>query len=250
MVYSSKLKKIIITGSNSRFCKFLKKDLRSFDTEYPNKKIFNITNFNQMDKHVRLKGFTHLIHIAGLSRPMAIHDENIIKSIDLNIIGTANIVKLCKKNNIKLIYFSTNYVYPGTKGNYKETSNLKPINNYAWSKLGGESSVQLYKNSLILRLCITDYPFTHKKAIKGATSSFLYNKFASEIVPHLLDEFGILNLGGESREIYKFANLFSKKKIKYLPINQVRNFPLNSSIDITKLKKILQRKNIKLSFKF
>ena len=36
-------------------------------------------------------------------------------SIDLNIIGTANIVKLCNKNKIKLIYFSTNYVYPGTR---------------------------------------------------------------------------------------------------------------------------------------
>ena len=57
--------------------------------------------------------------------------------------------------NIKLIYFSTNYVYPGSKGNYKETDSLLPVNNYAWSKLGGEASVQLYKNSLILRVCMT-----------------------------------------------------------------------------------------------
>ena len=53
-----------------------------------------------------------LIHLAGLSRPMKIHEENISKSIDLNIIGTANITKACSKKNIKLIYFSTNYVYP------------------------------------------------------------------------------------------------------------------------------------------
>ena len=80
---------------------------------------------------------------------MNIHEKNIIKSMNSNIIGTANVVKCCKKNNIKLIYFSTNYVYPGIKGNYSETDNLKPINNYAWSKLGGEASVHLYKNSLI-----------------------------------------------------------------------------------------------------
>ena len=54
----------------------------------------------------------YLIHMAGLSRPMNIH-ENISKSINLNIIGTANITKVCADNKIKLIYFSTNYVYPG-----------------------------------------------------------------------------------------------------------------------------------------
>ena len=45
--------------------------------------------------------------------------KKIENSIDLNIIGTANVTKVCKEFNIKLIYFSTNYVYPGTKGNYK-----------------------------------------------------------------------------------------------------------------------------------
>ena len=39
------------------------------------------------------------------------------------------------QHNIKLIYFSTNYVYPGTKGNYSEKDALLPVNNYAWSNL-------------------------------------------------------------------------------------------------------------------
>ena len=55
------------------------------------------------------------------------HDILISKSIDLNIIGTANIVKACEKLNIKLIYFSTHHVYPGTKGNYKELVLLNHI---------------------------------------------------------------------------------------------------------------------------
>ena len=133
------------------------------------------------------------------------HNKNINKSIDLNIIGTSNIVKACSNNKIKLIYFSTNYVYPGKKGNYKETDDLNPINNYAWSKLGGESAVKLYKNSLILRLCITDYPFVHRKAIKGAFSSFIYNKEVAKIIPYILDEIGVINIGGKRRDIYEFA---------------------------------------------
>ena len=87
---------------------------------------------------------------------MNLHDKDINRSIDLNIIGTANITKACVKKNVKLIYLSTNYVYPGIRGNYKEIDPVKPFNNYAWSKLGGEASVQLYKNSLILRVCMTE----------------------------------------------------------------------------------------------
>jgi len=50
------------------------------------------------------------MHCAGLSRPMDIHEKNISKSIDLNIIGTANITKVCKKNDIKLI--RSDYFHP------------------------------------------------------------------------------------------------------------------------------------------
>ena len=71
---------------------------------------------------------------------MSMHNKNIQKSIDLNIIGTANLVKICSERNIKIIFFffSTNYVYPGKKGNYKEHDALLPWNNYGWSKLGAE----------------------------------------------------------------------------------------------------------------
>ena len=198
-----------------------------------------------MIKFVKNKKISHLIHIAGLSRPMSIHDKDISKSIDLNIIGTANIVKLCKKFNIKLIYFSTNYVYPGTKGKYKESDPIFPINNYAWSKLGGESSVIMYKNSLILRIAMTDYPFTHSKAIKGAYSSFIYNKTFSKILPYLINENGILNIGGKRRDIFNFAKNFAKTKIKPLNLNKVKNFPKDSSLNINKLKKILKKFKLK-----
>ena len=55
------------------------------------------------------------------------NEKKIEKSINLNIIGTSNITVACKKLNIKLIYFSTSYVYPGTKGNYKETDPIEIV---------------------------------------------------------------------------------------------------------------------------
>ena len=236
------MKKILVTGGSSRFGKFLKKELLAFEVFYPTKKKFGLLNFKQIDRFIKKKKITHLIHIAGLSRPMNIHDKNISKSIDLNIIGTSNIVKSCDVNKVKLIYFSTNYVYPGTSGNYKETDALKPINNYAWSKLGGEAAVHLYKNSLILRICMTDYPFVHKKAISGAFTSFIFNNKVAQIIPLILDEKGILNLGGKKREIYKFAITQADKNIKKISVKKIKNFPKDSSVNIQKLKHLIKNK--------
>ena len=86
---------------------------------------------------------------------MKMHEKNPSKSIFLNIIGTSNLVRACSEKKIKIVYFSTSYVYPGRKGNYKESDSVLPWNNYGWSKLGGECAVKMYKNSLILRACMT-----------------------------------------------------------------------------------------------
>ena len=150
---------------------------------------------------------------------------------------------MCKKKNIKLIYFSTNYVYRGTKGNYCETDPILPVNNYAWSKLGGEASVQLYKNSLILRVSMTEKPFVHKKAFVNVKTSFLYHDEVVKILFKLLKKKGIINIGGKTRNIYDFAKT-GNPAIKKVYLNRKKNLemPINSSINISKLKKILKKK--------
>ena len=177
------------------------------------------------------------MHLAGLSRPMKIHENDIVKSIDLNIIGTANITKACSK----LIYFSTSYVYPGTKGNYKETDPLLPKNNYSWSKLGGETAVQMYKNSLILRVCMTEKPFVHKKAFCDFNTNFIFHDEVAKILFKLISKKGIINLGGKSQTVYKFVKKFDPKiKKNYARKILSSEYPLNPSMNIGKLKKILK----------
>ena len=169
-------KRILVTGGTGRFGSILKRLKTDHEILFPGKTTLDITNFRSIQKYIKLKKPNIFIHLAGLSRPMNVHDRQIKKSIDLNIIGSSNITKACVERNIKLIYFSTNYVYPGTRGNYKESDSLLPVNNYAWSKLGGECAVQMYKNSLILRLCMTERPFIHKEAFCNVKTSFITMK--------------------------------------------------------------------------
>ena len=201
MVFPYKLKNnIIVTGGSSRFAKILKKKFNGKRIIYTNKDDLNILDIDSIERSLKKYKPKYLIHLASLSRPMEIHEKNIGLSIDTNIVGTANIVKKCSEKNIKLIYFSTAYVYPGRRGNYSEDDSLKPINNYAWSKLGGEASVMLYKNSLILRLAMTEFPFVHKKAFSDAKANFIYANKVAEIIPKILNEKGILNIASDNVE--------------------------------------------------
>ena len=204
---------------------------------FASKKQCNILNLNSIEKIVKKIKPKIIIHSAALSRPMKIHDTNIQKSIDLNIIGTSNITKICKKYNIKLIYFSTGYVYEGLKGNYKETDALFPINSYAWSKLGGECAVKLYKNSLILRIIMCEKPFVHRYAFSDVKTNFMFHDDVTKILPKLLNKKGIINLGGKIQTVFKFAKKYNNKIKKK---SGKKYFPPNPSMNIYKLKKILK----------
>tara|TARA_Y100000992_G_scaffold142448_1_gene94518 strand:- start:195 stop:902 length:708 start_codon:yes stop_codon:yes gene_type:complete len=232
--------KILFTGSNGRFGSQFKKITKLKNIIYPTKKEFNILKINSLNKYLKKHRPKIIIHAAGLSRPMDIHEKNINLSIDKNIIGTCNIVKVCKKFNIKLIYLSTNYVYPGITGNYHEKDSLLPYNNYAWSKLGGECAVQMYKNSLILRVCMTEKPFIHKSAFTDLITNFIFHEEVVKLFPKILKQKGILNIGGKTQSVYNFAKKFNKKikgiKSKKFLGNKI---PLNHSMNLKKLKKII-----------
>ena len=118
--------------------------------------------------------------------------------------------KICKKYNIKLIYFSTGYVYEGVKGNYSENDPVKPFNNYGLSKLGGECAVAMYSNSLILRITMTEKPFLHKKAYSNLKSNFMFHEDLVKILPKILSQKGVLNVGGKSQSVYSFAKKNNK----------------------------------------
>ena len=226
-------KKIVFTGGSGRFGQVFKKIQTKEKIYFPKKQQLNIENFESIKRYLNKINPTYLIHAAGLSRPMNIHEKDISKSININIIGTANIVKACKEKNIKLIYFSTNHVYPGIKGNYKEKDPILPINKYAVSKFGGECSVQMYSNSLILRICMTEKPFVHKKAFNDVETNFMYHETLAKNLIKLIDKKGIINVGGEKNTILNFAKKNNKNIVK-ISAKKVfgKNYPLKQSMKV------------------
>ena len=230
---------ILVTGGQGRFAKVLKKNNKFLNLYFASKKECNILNIKSLEKIIKKLKPKIILHCAGLSRPMEIHQKNIEKSIDLNIVGTANVVKVCKKNNIKLIYFSTGYVYEGKKGNYSEKDPVKPFNNYGLSKLGGECAVMMYKNSLILRITMTESPFMYKKAYTNLKSNFMFHEDLVKILPKIINYKGILNVGGKTQSVFSFAKLHNKK-VKKIKLSIKDKLPFNQTMNTSVLKRLIK----------
>ena len=231
-------KKILVTGGDGKFAKVLKIKNKKLNLFFASKKYCNILNINSIIKVVKKKKPRIILHCAGLSKPMNVHEKNINKSIDLNIIGTSNLVKVCNIYKIKLIYFSTGYVYAGTKGNYKESDGANPFNNYGLSKLGGESAARMLSDSLILRITMTEKPFIYNKAYSNLKSNFMFHENLVQILPKLINKKGIINVGGPSQSVYNFAKKYNKK-VKKILYKKNSKLPPNQTMNLNKLLKNL-----------
>ena len=68
------------------------------------------------------------------------------KAFEVNSGGTGNVVSLCEDAGIPLVYISTDYVFDGKNGNYREDDEVFPVNVYGKSKLAGENAVRGISN--------------------------------------------------------------------------------------------------------
>ena len=231
------MKKILVTGGDGRFANELKKIETKYKFVYLNKRQLNVLKESSILKAINKYKPQGILHLAALSRPMNVHVKKISDSINLNIIGTCNVVNACIRKKIKIIYFSTSYIYPGKKGDYKETDGLHPWNNYGWSKLGGEAAVQMYKNSLIIRACMTERPFLHKEAYVNVKSNFIFQDQFAKLFLKIINKKGVYNIGGKSQSIYNFAKSTKSNVKKKISKGE---FPLRQDMNIDKLNKTLK----------
>jgi dTDP-4-dehydrorhamnose reductase len=157
-------------------------------------------------------------------------DKNPIKSIDVNIIGSANISKYCIENKKRLVYISTDYVYPGESGDYSEKDYLYPNNNYAWTKLSGEVPVKMVDNHLIIRTSFGD-KFEHESAYKNLfTSKDYVDVIAPMILKSIKSDFiGVMNIGTQRKSIYEYATK-RMENVKYTFLDKTKDFSLNINI--------------------
>ena len=244
-------KRILITGGNGKLATAIctSSAFDDFDLYAPPSTELDVTILESVITAIETFKPHYVIHAAAFTKPMRKHAEKPCDSIYVNIIGTSHLAMASIDYSFKLIYISTDYVYPGVAGNYSEESPLYPfsecydgISCYGWSKLGGECSVRLVQNALIIRASLCDYPFPHDYALADVTKSLIYTTDAAPLIAQLLDESGVINLGGPSKTVLEFVRESNSaiKPITRAEISDVRIAP-NTSMNLSKLKRIINK---------
>ena len=161
---------------------------------------FDITKIETIEKEIALSPAKVLIHLASFTDVNKAWEEKGKKSglcYQINVVGTKNIAKLCRKYDKFLIHFSTDFVFSGKKvGVYTEEDKPQPIEWYGKTKYWAEEEVKKSGcDYCILRIA---YPFRAyyqpkmdlvRKMINGLKSKNLPPMFSDQIItPTFIDD--------------------------------------------------------------
>lgn len=184
------------------------KQSHKFDINFiaPSSKDCDITDEQSVyDNLRRFKGNT-VVHAAALTDVKGIQTVP-LQAIEVNVLGTINIIKSCQKLDKKLVFISTDYVFDGNKGNYNVTDPINPISKYAKTKAAAELLVRTIEESLVIRTSFFGYDFPYDKAAVDQWSSKDYVDIIAPLILEVLKKgkTGIVHVGTERTTTYEKA---------------------------------------------
>jgi dTDP-4-dehydrorhamnose reductase len=202
------LEEIFLTGGSGTLGVELIKQSHKFDINFvaPPSRDCDITDEQSVCNNLmKFKGDI-VLHAAATTNVRAIQTTP-MAAIDINVLGTVNIIKACQQFNKRLVFISTDYVFDGEKGNYNTGAPINPISKYAKTKAAAELLVRCIENTLIIRTSFFGYDFPYDKAAVDQWSSKDYVDVIAPLVLKVLKgrKTGIVHVGTARTTTYEKA---------------------------------------------
>jgi dTDP-4-dehydrorhamnose reductase len=188
-----------------------------------------------------------------------------------NVEGSRNIAEAARNCGSSLLFVSTDSVFRGDRGNYLEDDETFPLNVYARTKLAGEDAVLgAFPTAIVARTTFYGWGGEHKpgllgwilgelehgRELPGFTDVVFCPVPVEDVAEVLLDLFerncsGRYNVvGSEAISKYNFARRVAQKlgydpnlvkPSKLVDLNMRARRPLDTSLNIERLRKMLGR---------
>lgn len=221
----------------------------------------DFSDFMKLEKTIIHSKVKWIINAAAFTNvDMCETNKEIAYSV--NSLAVKSIVKASIKIGANLVHISTDYIFDGVKGSYKESDVPNPLNYYGISKLIGETFAQSYENSIVVRTSgvygyKNNFPIFVYKNLKehkqvnvldGYYSPIHAKNLAKAIKTLINDErFGLYNVAGIRTSRMDIAlQLARKYSLDADLINKVDKLnlmkavrPFDSSLDISIAKQII-----------
>lgn len=203
----------------------------------------DILNYRSIEEIIQKVSPNIIIHAAGLNS-LAECEKNPNLAFKINVEGARNIIKAIKHVNprIKLVFISSDYVFAGTKGNYKETDPVNPQTYYGKTKVHVEKEISSNLQNFIICRTANVYghggnffkfvydSLTNNKPIEvynDVTYTPTYISYFLDSIDRLLQQnfTGFIHIAGkESTTRYEFAHamavLLNKDLSLLIPVSQ------------------------------
>lgn len=126
----------------------------------------------------------------------------------VNVGGTRNVVRALQGSGVFLVHISTDYVFWGDRGNYREDDPVGPVRNYyALSKLVAEEVVRVVPQHLVIRTSFRPSPWPYPTAF---TDLYTSQDYVEVIAPQIA-----LALRGLEHIPYSTLHIATERKSAY-----------------------------------
>ena len=178
---------ILVTGASGQLGQEFQNNVSKSkdDFYFTDETELDITNKNHVLNYVSNNQIKLIINCAAYTNVNK-SETNKKQAIKVNVDGVRNLVEVCEERKLKMIHFSTDYVYNSDNLNpIKENSNINPINYYGISKREGEKIIEKsLSDSIIIR------------------TSWLYSKYGNNFVKTMIKK------GKKGEKIYVINDQF------------------------------------------
>jgi len=243
--------RILLLGGSGKLGKAIKNNSDFDYISMPTSIECNLLEVKSIINTIKKNSPTHIINCAAEARRKVCQNDP-IKAISVNTIGTANLVQSiislnsANKRVPRLIHISTDAVYKDKPGLNKESDPTIPLCSYGWTKLAAECSVRLLQDYLIIRTRFyspEDIPF-EDAAVDIKTSSMPIEKLSLLITKLTKINYnGVINIGSESMSDFQRYRLCkpSIRPASRLEIENHSGLPFSSdySMSLSLMHKIL-----------
>jgi dTDP-4-dehydrorhamnose reductase len=214
----------LLTGGRGRLGSELLKHLPK-NVLAPSSKELDITDRSKVFDFFKANKVKLVIHTAAMTDVCACETEP-DKAMRTNVIGVINLFDACRANKAKLVYISTDHIFDGKKGGYKEDATPNPFCVYAHTKFLGEKITLLNPKNLVIRTSFIksfELPRAFKdKFFSGDTVDVVAKDILLAVKSNLESTW---HIGGPRVSIYDVAKKLKPDvqpmKLKENPINKV-----------------------------
>ena len=171
--YGLIMKNVLVTGADGQLGSEIKNLVEvmnlPFNFHFTDAGLLDVTSLNQLEDYIVSNNILYIINCAAYTAVDRAETE-IDKAYEVNVTGTGNIATIAKKNKIKVIHISTDFVFDGKSDKpYTENMEVNPLSVYGETKLKGEYALKAMELDWII-----------------IRTSWLYSEFGNNFVKSMI----------------------------------------------------------------